>query len=122
MSEEISERLRSLPSDDLDRDFPLHQLGLARMGLTFLEWLRLDALLATAERFGRNEFLVTAAPLPVAAGTGSPLNPIARSRRGCERGLQHVRSGEVSPRHAVRARGRQLDASADTAEAAISIC
>uniref|UniRef100_UPI003D907E17 cyclase family protein n=1 Tax=Gordonia sp. B7-2 TaxID=3420932 RepID=UPI003D907E17 len=69
--------IERLPSTDPDLALPLHQLGLARMGLTFLEWLRLDDLLRTVERFGRNTFLLTAAPLAITCGTGSPLNPIA---------------------------------------------
>lgn len=69
--------IERLPSVDPDLDLPLHQLGLARMGLTFLEWLALDRLVQVVERFGRSEFLLTAAPLVIASGTGSPLNPIA---------------------------------------------
>ena len=37
----------------------------------------LEALGNEAEKQGRWEFLLTAAPLPVPGGTGSPLNPIA---------------------------------------------
>ncbi|MFW0795024.1 cyclase family protein [Gordonia sp. CPCC 205515] len=69
--------IERMPSGDPDLDLPLHQLGLARMGLTFLEWLRLDRLLPVVQRLGRSEFLLTAAPLPITGGTGSPVNPIA---------------------------------------------
>lgn len=69
--------IERLPSGDPDLDLPLHQLGLARIGLTFLEWLSLDGLVHVVERVGRSEFLLTAAPLVLASGTGSPLNPIA---------------------------------------------
>ncbi|NMO03280.1 cyclase family protein [Gordonia sp. TBRC 11910] len=69
--------IERLPSADPDLALPLHQLGLARMGLTFLEWLRLDDVLRTVERLDRSAFLLTAAPLALTCGTGSPLNPIA---------------------------------------------
>jgi hypothetical protein len=39
--------------------------------------MNLEDVSKEAERQGRWEFLLTAAPLAVEGGTGSPLNPIA---------------------------------------------
>lgn len=66
-----------LPGDDPDFALPLHELGIAAMGLILLDWPHLEELGAACRRFGRHEFLLTAAPLPIAHGTGSPVNPIA---------------------------------------------
>ena len=56
---------------------PVHQLLLVAMGVPIFDNCDLEALGREAERQGRWEFLLTAAPLPVPGGTGSPLNPIA---------------------------------------------
>jgi kynurenine formamidase len=66
-----------LPGGDPDLPLPLHQLGIAAMGLTLLDWPRLDEVLAMCTRLQRYEFLLTVAPLPIVGGTGSPVNPIA---------------------------------------------
>jgi kynurenine formamidase len=66
-----------LPGPDPDLPLPLHQLGIGHMGLTLLDWARLDEVLALSRRLGRAEFLLTVAPLPIVGGTGSPVNPIA---------------------------------------------
>lgn len=58
-------------------DQPIHQLLLISMGVMIFDNCDLEALSkATAQR-KRWEFLLTAAPIPVIGGTGSPLNPIA---------------------------------------------
>jgi kynurenine formamidase len=57
--------------------FPIHVLALTAMGLHLLDYLQLEDLLAACERLGRWEFLFVGAPLRIAGGTGSPLNPIA---------------------------------------------
>lgn len=56
---------------------PLHQLLIAAMGVRILDNLDLEALSQEAATRKRWEFLVTIAPLPIAGGTGSPVNPIA---------------------------------------------
>lgn len=56
---------------------PLHALVLVGLGMPIFDNLDLDAVAAQAQRRGRWEFLLTAAPLRVRGGTGSPLNPIA---------------------------------------------
>lgn len=66
-----------LPGPDPDLPLPLHQLGIGAMGLTLLDWPRLDDLVEMCGRLGRHEFLLTVAPLPIVGGTGSPVNPIA---------------------------------------------
>jgi kynurenine formamidase len=56
---------------------PVHQCGLAAMGLHLLDNLRLDRLGEACARHGRHAFQLTIAPLRVERGTGSPVNPIA---------------------------------------------
>jgi kynurenine formamidase len=55
---------------------PLHQVGLVAMGLVLLDCPRIDELVATCAELETNEFLLTAAPLRIPGGTGSPVNPI----------------------------------------------
>ena len=56
---------------------PIHQLVLIAMGMPILDNLDMEALSATAAKLNRYEFMLSASPLAVAGGTGSPLNPIA---------------------------------------------
>ncbi|MDX1981141.1 MAG: cyclase family protein [Bryobacteraceae bacterium] len=56
---------------------PIHQLCLVAMGMPILDNLDLTEVSATAGRMKRWEFLLSAAPLRVEGGTGSPMNPIA---------------------------------------------
>jgi kynurenine formamidase len=57
--------------------FPIHVLAITAMGVHLLDYLQLEDLLAACERLGRWEFLFVGAPLRIAGGTGSPLNPVA---------------------------------------------
>jgi kynurenine formamidase len=57
--------------------FPIHVLALSAMGVHLLDYLQLDELGSACEEAGRWEFLFVGAPLRIAGGTGSPLNPIA---------------------------------------------
>jgi kynurenine formamidase len=57
--------------------FPMHQLLLIAMGTPMLDNCDLEAVSVAAAARHRWEFLVTASPLSVPGGTGSPLNPIA---------------------------------------------
>jgi kynurenine formamidase len=66
-----------LPISDPVLELPLHQIGIAAMGLCLLDWPCLTDLLAACARFRRAEFLLTAAPLRLRGATGSPVNPIA---------------------------------------------
>jgi hypothetical protein len=47
------------------------------MGLVLLDNPTLVELVRVCNRLGRAEFLLTAAPLRIPNGTGSPVNPIA---------------------------------------------
>jgi kynurenine formamidase len=65
------------PSTTEGVGFPIHVLSLNAMGMPLLDYLLLEDLAANCEETGRWEFLFVAAPLRIAGGTGSPLNPIA---------------------------------------------
>ncbi len=56
---------------------PIHILTLHAMGVHIFDNCDLEALSKTAQELNRWEFLLTASPLAVTGGTGSPLNPIA---------------------------------------------
>ncbi len=56
---------------------PVHELAIAAMGVMIIDNADLERLSAEARARGRYEFLLTLAPLRVAGGTGSPVNPIA---------------------------------------------
>ncbi len=59
--------------------FPLllHQIGIPSMGLVLLDYCRVEALARMCGELGRYEFLLTAAPLALPGGSGSPVNPLA---------------------------------------------
>ena len=56
---------------------PIHQLALVAMGIPIFDNCDLEELAKEARRQSRWEFLITASPIAVTGGTGSPLNPIA---------------------------------------------
>jgi kynurenine formamidase len=56
---------------------PVHQCALPAMGVHLLDNLRLDRLAEACARLGQWTFQLTVAPLRIAKGTGSPVNPIA---------------------------------------------
>ncbi len=56
---------------------PIHQLILIALGTPIFDNCDLESLGEAAAQRHRWEFLLTAAPLAVPGGTGSPLNPIA---------------------------------------------
>src|SRR5262249_35454876 len=56
---------------------PIHEVALAAFGMHIFDNCDLEELSQTAAKYKRWEFLLTAAPLRVVGGTGSPLNPIA---------------------------------------------
>jgi kynurenine formamidase len=56
---------------------PIHQLVLIAMGVYIFDNCDLEALSEACAKRNRWEFLLTAAPIAVVGGTGSPLNPIA---------------------------------------------
>src|SRR5262245_57417123 len=65
------------PSQTEGVEFPIHVLALNAMGVWLLDYLRFEEVLAACRRAGRWEFLFVAAPLRIAGGTGSPINPLA---------------------------------------------
>jgi len=66
-----------VPSGLSEFSHPVHLLTLNAMGVPILDNCELEALSRVAVRYNRWAFLLTAAPLAVEGGTGSPLNPIA---------------------------------------------
>jgi kynurenine formamidase len=58
-------------------DFPMHQLLIIAMGTPIFDNCDLEAVADAAASRKRWAFLVTASPLAIPGGTGSPLNPIA---------------------------------------------
>ena len=58
-------------------NLPIHTLLIPGMGTNMFDNMDLEALAETAAAENRWEFMLTAAPIPVIGGTGSPLNPIA---------------------------------------------
>ncbi len=56
---------------------PIHQLFLVAMGTPIFDNCDLEAIGDECARQSRWEFLLTASPMAVTGGTGSPLNPIA---------------------------------------------
>lgn len=65
------------PSTTEGIGFPLHVLAINAMGIHLLDYLQFEDLAQQCEDAGRWEFLFAAAPLRIAGGTGSPLNPTA---------------------------------------------
>ena len=65
------------PSSTEGVDFPIHVLAINAMGVHLLDYLQFEDLVRRCEEAGRWEFLFACAPLRIAHGTGSPINPIA---------------------------------------------
>jgi kynurenine formamidase len=55
----------------------VHDFALLYLGMSLFDNLDLEALAEAADEHDRWEFLLTAAPLPIRGGTGSPINPLA---------------------------------------------
>lgn len=66
-----------LPSGIEGVSHPIHQLVLVAMGVYIFDNCDLEAVSEACAARNRWDFLLTAAPIAVAGGTGSPLNPIA---------------------------------------------
>jgi hypothetical protein len=65
------------PTQHEDIYLPVHLLHLVEMGLTQGQNFVLDPLAEACAADGRYSFLLDATPLPLTAGLGSPLNPVA---------------------------------------------
>lgn len=66
-----------IPSQVEGVGLPIHQLALVAMGLYIFDNCDLEELARQAAKRKRWEFLLTASPMAITGGTGSPLNPIA---------------------------------------------
>ncbi len=66
-----------LPSQVDGITHPVHLLMLHSMGVQIFDNCDLEDLGRVTAKLNRWEFLLTASPIPVQGGTGSPLNPIA---------------------------------------------
>ena len=66
-----------LPSGVEGVTMPVHQVLVVAMGVPILDNCDLEALSQKTSALSRWAFLLTAAPLAVEGGTGSPINPIA---------------------------------------------
>jgi kynurenine formamidase len=69
--------IERLPSIGDAGDLPLHEIGLAAMGLAMLDNSNVEALRTACQMYGRAEFLLMVAPLRIRGGTGSAVNPLA---------------------------------------------
>ncbi|HYE76257.1 MAG TPA: cyclase family protein, partial [Blastocatellia bacterium] len=66
-----------LPSGIEGVTHPIHLLAIHSMGIHIFDNCDLETLSQAAAQRKRWTFLLSAAPLPITGGTGSPLNPIA---------------------------------------------
>lgn len=66
-----------IPSNVEDSPLPIHHVIITYMGVHLIDNARLAPLAAACAERGRWEFLLTIAPLRLAGGTASPINPIA---------------------------------------------
>ncbi|MBC8352209.1 MAG: cyclase family protein [Planctomycetes bacterium] len=66
-----------MPSGIPGMTHPIHLLTLNSMGVHIFDNCDLESVGQTCAQLKRWDFLITAAPIPVEGGTGSPLNPIA---------------------------------------------
>jgi len=65
------------PSDLIGEPGAVHDFALVTLGVHLFDNCDLEALAEAAAARKRWDFLLTAAPLPIRGGTGSPVNPIA---------------------------------------------
>lgn len=83
----LHERSASVLASDVANDvmpassgrwpLPIHQLCIFHMGMPLVDNCDLEEIARFCTDRGRNQFFCVLAPLRVAGGTGSPLNPIA---------------------------------------------
>ena len=74
--------IERLPSPHPNVPLPLHMIGLAAMGLVFVDNPSIEGLADYAAEIQRYEFLFTCAPLRIPGGTGPPSTRSPFSRRG----------------------------------------
>jgi kynurenine formamidase len=69
--------IERLPSGIPGLPMPLHQIGMARMGLWFLDNPDCEALRDACDAHDRSDFAVVILPLRIVGATGSVVNPVA---------------------------------------------
>lgn len=69
--------IERLPSGVAGYPLPLHQIGMTRLGLHFLDNPDVERLADACHRHRRSEFLLVVAPLRIPGGTASAVNPLA---------------------------------------------
>ena len=70
---DIGDRPPTHPGQSL----PLHQIGLARLGLPLIDGADVTGLAGTCLELGRWTFLLVVAAIPIIGATGVPVNPLA---------------------------------------------
>ncbi|MEV5974746.1 cyclase family protein [Streptomyces sp. NPDC051921] len=65
------------PSPVQGVSFPVHVLAIHALGIPLMDYLQFEDLVPACAQAGRWSFLCVVAPLRLAGGTGSPVNPIA---------------------------------------------
>lgn len=66
----------TFPAVDEHR-LPIHVLSLVHLGVHLLHNLAIEELASALVERGGSDFMITAAPLPLPGGTGSPIAPVA---------------------------------------------
>jgi kynurenine formamidase len=72
----LGDCIEYLPSGYDRLPFPLHQIGIASMGLVLVDNCRLDDLVARCRAGRHYDFLLVIGPLRLKGATGSPVNPL----------------------------------------------
>lgn len=72
----LGDCIEYLPSGYDRLPFPLHQIGIAAMGLVLVDNCRLDELVAHCRANRQYDFLLAIGPLRLKGATGSPVNPL----------------------------------------------
>lgn len=69
--------VEQMPGPYTAMPLPLHQIGIAAMGLAMLDNVDMERLVSVAAEECRSEFLFVCSPLRIPGGTGSAVNPLA---------------------------------------------
>jgi kynurenine formamidase len=77
LGSDVSQKVSSPSLPDLGLLGNVHDFALSVLGIHLFDNCNLESLGDAAAARHRWEFLLTAAPLPIPGGTGSPINPIA---------------------------------------------
>ena len=77
IASDIGDRLPGPGAPAQEPALPLHEVGLARLGLPLIDGAEVEELAEVCREIGRWEFLFVAAPMPIHGCTGVPVNPMA---------------------------------------------